>query len=51
MEKVMVLKKSAASDKADFERVRETKQRSSLIGDRSESQRQRYNDTNDRYIL
>jgi hypothetical protein len=47
-EKVSQYKKSVASLKSDFERIKEQSQRSELIGTKSSEQRQRLLDTNDK---
>lgn len=48
MEKVNILKKSSTRAKGDYEREKEKAERSSLIGSKSHSDRQRLLDVNDR---
>jgi vesicle transport through interaction with t-SNAREs protein 1 len=48
IEKAGILKKSLIKDKADFQRIREKAERSSLIGTASESDRSRFLETNEK---
>lgn len=48
-EKVTEYKKSLSNLRSDFERAKESSQRSSLIGDKSSNDRQRLLDVNDKY--
>ena len=47
-EKVSVLKRSLITTKSDFKRAKEDAESHSLIGSRSQNDRQRFNDTNEK---